>query len=153
LRQRLPGAGGGHQPADARRPRAAIRHGDRALRPYARHRGRGRRDGGPDAAFSLEPAELEALVRGCRTAWAALGRASYDRAPSEAGNAVFRRSLYIIADIAAGEEFTPNNVRSIRPGFGLAPKHLPHVIGRRAAVALKRGTPLSLDHLAPEGSP
>lgn len=101
-----------------------------------------RADGGPDAAFSLEPAELAQLVRDCRSAFAALGRVSYDRAPSEQGNAVFRRSLYVVRSMAAGEPFTRETVRSIRPGYGLPPKHLPEVIGRRAARALERGTAL-----------
>ncbi len=104
-----------------------------------------RADGGPDAAFSLEPEELTALVKGCRTAWEALGGVNYARTASEDANVRFRRSLYVVADIAAGEEFTSRNVRSIRPGFGLAPKHLPQILGRRAAAALRRGTPLSFD--------
>ena len=104
-----------------------------------------RADGGPDAAFSLEPEELTALVKGCRTAWEALGGVNYARTASEDANVRFRRSLYTVADIAAGEEFTSRNVRSIRPGFGLAPKHLPQILGRRAAAAVRRGTPLSFD--------
>jgi N-acetylneuraminate synthase len=104
-----------------------------------------RSDGGPDAAFSLEPAELAELVSGARTAWAALGRVSYDLAESERGNVQLRRSLYVVADMKAGEEFTPQNLRSIRPGFGLAPKHLPDVMGKKACTAIQRGTPLSWD--------
>ncbi|WP_245651254.1 pseudaminic acid synthase [Paramagnetospirillum marisnigri] len=104
-----------------------------------------RADGGPDAAFSLEPSELAELVSGARTAWAALGRVSYDLKPSESGNLQFRRSLYVVADMAAGEAFTAANLRSIRPGFGLAPKYLPEIIGRRASRALGRGTPLGWD--------
>lgn len=110
-----------------------------------------RADGGPDAAFSLEPPELNALVDGVRTAWAALGRVSYDLAPSERDNLQFRRSLYVVADMAAGETFTEANLRSIRPGHGMAPKHLPDIIGRRAARAVARGTPLSWDLVAAEG--
>ena len=108
-----------------------------------------RADGGPDAAFSLEPDELAALVDGTRTAWAALGRVSYDLAPSERGNLQFRRSLYVVADMAAGEEFTAANLRSIRPGYGMAPKHLPDILGRRTVRAVARGTPLSWDLVAP----
>lgn len=107
-----------------------------------------RADGGPDAAFSLEPAELASLVRSCHTAWSALGRASYERAPSEKDNLMFRRSLYVVRDMAAGEAFSEANVRSIRPGFGLAPRHLGQILGRRAKTALKRGTPMSWDLLA-----
>jgi N-acetylneuraminate synthase len=106
-----------------------------------------RADGGPDAAFSLEPGELAALVKGVRTAHAALGRADYGRASSEQGNVAFRRSLYVVKDVAAGELFTNENVRSIRPGFGLAPSALPKVLGHRAARAVSRGTPMSLELL------
>jgi pseudaminic acid synthase len=101
-----------------------------------------RQDGGPDAAFSLEPDELKALCSGCRTAWAAMGKVNYERTEGERGNVVFRRSLYVVEDIAPGEIFSPANLRSIRPGFGLPPKHLPSVLGRRARHAVKRGTPL-----------
>lgn len=104
-----------------------------------------RADGGPDAAFSLEPGELCNMIRGVRTAAMARGRVSYERMPSEIGNAQFRRSLYVVADIAAGEMLTAENVRSIRPGFGLPPKHLPDVLGRRAARMLRRGEPLQFD--------
>jgi len=109
-----------------------------------------RADGGPDAAFSLEPDELKALVEGARTAWEALGRVSYDLAPSERGNLQFRRSLYVVADMAAGEVFSEANLRSIRPGYGMAPKHLPSILGRRASRAVARGTPLSWALVAPE---
>lgn len=102
-----------------------------------------RADGGPDSAFSLEPDELTRLCDDTKTAWAALGRAHYERKPSELGNAQFRRSLYAVRDIAAGEPFTRDNVRSIRPGFGLAPKLLPEVLGKTASRAITRGTPLS----------
>jgi N-acetylneuraminate synthase len=104
-----------------------------------------RADGGPDAAFSLEPHELAALVQGVRTAYAALGRADYGRAASEQPNMAFRRSLYAVKDIAAGEVLTAGSVRSIRPGYGLAPKYLPGVLGRRARRAIARGTPMSFD--------
>ncbi|MDJ0893578.1 MAG: pseudaminic acid synthase [Alphaproteobacteria bacterium] len=109
-----------------------------------------RADGGPDAPFSLEPAELRQMVEGVRTAWAARGQAQYERTASEKDNAMFRRSLYAVADIAAGDTFTRQNIRSIRPGFGLAPKHLDRILGRRATRAIKRGTPLSNDLVAPE---
>ncbi len=101
-----------------------------------------RADGGPDAAFSLEPAELAEMVAACATAWQAIGRADYGRAPSEEPNMVFRRSLYVVEDIQAGAELSADNVRSIRPGHGLPPKHLPDILGRRAARDLPRGTPL-----------
>ena len=104
-----------------------------------------RADGGPDAAFSLEPQELKALVKGARTAFAALGSAEYGLAAAEQGNVMFRRSLYVVRDIAAGEPLTESNVRSIRPGYGLPPKHIDTVIGRSAARGIRRGTPLSFD--------
>lgn len=107
-----------------------------------------RADGGPDADFSLEPVELQALVDNCRIAWQALGRVDYSRKESERGNVVFRRSLYVVRDIDEGEAYTEENVRSIRPGFGLPPKFLAAVLGSRARRALKRGTPLSWDLLA-----
>lgn len=102
-----------------------------------------RADGGPDAAFSLEPRELADLVRGVRKAHAALGTGDLMPGSSEAGNIIYRRSIYVVADVKAGEFFTEGNVRSIRPGYGLAPKHLPEVQGRRAKINLARGTPLN----------
>jgi pseudaminic acid synthase len=107
-----------------------------------------RADGGPDAAFSLEPAELKRLVEDCRNAWAALGDASLARAPDETANRQFRRSLYVVRDVTAGAPLTPADVRSIRPGFGLPPKVLPEVIGRHAARDLKRGEPLAWEMVA-----
>jgi N-acetylneuraminate synthase len=101
-----------------------------------------RAGGGEDVAFSFEPAEFAAMVDGCRTAWKALGDVSYQLEPSETGNKTFRRSLYAVADIPAGGAFTEQNVRSIRPGYGLAPKHLPEILGRRASRAISRGTPM-----------
>jgi N-acetylneuraminate synthase len=101
-----------------------------------------RADGGPDAAFSLEPSELKRLVEDCRNAWEALGDASLARAPAEDANKQFRRSLYVVRDVAAGAALTGEDVRSIRPGFGLPPKALPDVLGRPAARDLKRGEPL-----------
>jgi N-acetylneuraminate synthase len=102
-----------------------------------------RADGGPDSAFSLEPEEFTRLVEDCKSAWAALGRVRYDLKGSEAGNIVFRRSLYVTQDVKAGETLTEANVRSIRPGYGLAPKHQPEVLGRRASRDLARGEPLA----------
>ncbi|MGO1080158.1 pseudaminic acid synthase [Inquilinus sp. CA228] len=102
-----------------------------------------RADGGPDSAFSLEPAEFTRLVEDCKAAWAALGNIRYDLKGSEAGNIVYRRSLYVTRDVKAGETLTEANVRSIRPGYGLAPKHLPEVLGRRASRDLARGEPLA----------
>lgn len=102
-----------------------------------------RADGGPDADFSLEPDEFKQLVADCRMAHAALGEAQYDRKGVGGANAQFRRSLYVVADVAEGELLTENNVRSVRPGMGLAPKHLEAVLGRIATRALSRGEPLT----------
>lgn len=107
-----------------------------------------RADGGPDADFSLEPDELRALVENCRTAWQALGRVDYSRKESERGNAVFRRSLYVVRDITEGEVYTVDNVRSIRPGYGLPPQFISTVLGRCARRTVTRGTPMSWDLLA-----
>jgi N-acetylneuraminate synthase len=101
-----------------------------------------RADGGPDADFSLEPNELARMVQDCRTAWEALGRVTYDLAPSELTASSLRRSLYAVADIAAGEVINETNVRSIRPGYGLPPKHLPSILGKVARHAIPRGRPL-----------
>ncbi|SIS72751.1 pseudaminic acid synthase [Phaeovulum vinaykumarii] len=101
-----------------------------------------RADGGPDADFSLEPQEFRQLVLDCRMAHAALGPARPDRAGIGGANAQFRRSLYAVEDIAEGAPFTAQNVRSIRPGLGLAPKHLDRVLEARARRAIARGEPL-----------
>lgn len=104
-----------------------------------------RSDGGPDAAFSLEPLELSELVANAREAWVALGEVSYARAPSERDNALFRRSIYVVQDMAEWEVFSPANIRSIRPGFGLPPKHLRSLYGRRARRAIPSATALTWD--------
>ena len=90
-----------------------------------------RSGGGPDDSFSLEPAELTALCRDSKTAWQALGSVNYGRKSSEQGNAQFRRSLYFVKDLKAGDVITEDAVRSVRPGFGLAPKYLESVIGKK----------------------
>ncbi|MBL8773217.1 MAG: pseudaminic acid synthase [Phenylobacterium sp.] len=107
-----------------------------------------RADGGPDAAFSLEPAEFRALVDDTKAAWASLGKAHYDVLGSERGNLLFRRSLYVSADVKAGELLSRDNVRSIRPGNGLPPACLDEVLGRAASRDLQRGEPLAWDMLA-----
>ena len=104
-----------------------------------------RADGGPDAAFSLEPDELARLVADCRDAWEALGSVHYEEVAAEAASRDHRRSLYVVADIKAGEPLTERNIRSIRPGHGLAPKHFFGLLGRTAARDLKRGEPLAWD--------
>jgi pseudaminic acid synthase len=102
-----------------------------------------RADGGVDSAFSLEPAELASLVTETERAWQALGEVRYGPTAQEKTNALYRRSLYVTRDMKAGERFSAENVRAIRPGAGLAPKHYDEVLGRKARTALKRGTPLS----------
>jgi pseudaminic acid synthase len=106
-----------------------------------------RNNGGPDDSFSLEPEELKALCKDSKTAWESLGQVSYERKKSEEKNAVFRRSLYVVQDIKAGEIITKENVKSIRPGFGLAPKFLEQVMGRVASHDIERGKPLSMEDL------
>ena len=104
-----------------------------------------RADGGPDAAFSLEPDELARLVADCRAAWEALGSVHYEEVEAEAASRDHRRSLYVVADVARGQPLTAANVRSIRPGHGLPPKHLGEVLGKPARRDLKRGEPLAWD--------
>jgi pseudaminic acid synthase len=107
-----------------------------------------RNGGGPDDSFSLEPEGLVELCQGARTAWQALGRVDYGRKSSEQGNAQFRRSLYFVKDLKAGDVITPDAVRSVRPGFGMAPKHLDAVIGRQVTTDVVRNTPVTPDKLS-----
>jgi N-acetylneuraminate synthase len=99
-----------------------------------------RADGGLDSEFSLEPEEMADLTTQCRAAWAALGKVNYALEEGEKGSLVFRRSLYVVADVSAGTVITADMVRSIRPGYGLAPRHLKDVLGRKARRDLKRGS-------------
>ncbi|MEE4184975.1 MAG: pseudaminic acid synthase [Gammaproteobacteria bacterium] len=102
-----------------------------------------RSSGGPDDSFSLEPPELRQLVTDSRTAWEALGQVTYERQQAEQQNVQYRRSLYVVKDLRKGEVITPEHVRSIRPGFGLAPEHAARIIGRRAAHDAAYGTPVA----------
>jgi N-acetylneuraminate synthase len=104
-----------------------------------------RSGGGPDDSFSIEPLELSALCRDTKTAWEALGEIDYGRKSSESGNVQLRRSLYFVKDISAGEIITNDHVRSIRPGHGLAPKHLAVIVGKQLKVDVARATPLAWD--------
>ena len=108
-----------------------------------------RKGGGPDDSFSLEPGELAQLCSGVRTAWDALGEVDYGRKSSESGNVVFRRSLYAAKDIAKGETISAENMRSVRPGYGLAPKHYDELIGRVAARDIKFAEPIEWSCLDP----
>ena len=95
-----------------------------------------------DAAFSLEPDEFKAMVEAVRATEKALGKVSYDLTEKQKESRVFRRSLFVVKDMKAGEEFTEENVRSIRPGYGLHTRYLPDVLGRKAKKDIKKGTPL-----------
>ena len=98
---------------------------------------------GPDSEFSLEPHEFKAMVQAVRTVQCALGEVRFGASPREANSKAFRRSLYVVEDVKRGEEFSPQNVRSIRPACGLHTRHLPEILGKRAACNIVRGTPLS----------
>lgn len=106
-----------------------------------------RADGGVDSTFSLEPQELHQLVVETERAWQAMGVVRYGATDAEKKSLQFRRSLYVVKDIASGDTLTPENVRAIRPGMGLAPKHIQGVMGRKVRNAVRRGTPLSWDLL------
>jgi N-acetylneuraminate synthase len=100
-----------------------------------------------DSAFSLEPDEFTAMTDSIRLVEIALGEINYEPSEQELRNRVFRRSLFVVKDMKAGEEFTEDNVRSIRPGIGLAPRFLPDILGRRASRDIARGTPLAWSHV------
>ena len=104
-----------------------------------------RADGGVDSTFSLEPHELEALVENTRAAHAALGKVDHALGEQERDFLPYRRSIYVVQDIAEAETLTADNVRVIRPAYGLLPKEYPNVLGRKAARSLKRGEPLAHD--------
>ena len=102
-----------------------------------------RDDEGPDSDFSLEPDEFAEMVQAVRKTEKALGEVRYETTEKESESETFRRSLFVVEDVAEGEAFTEENVRSIRPAHGLAPKHLGAVLGRTAARDISKGTPLS----------
>ena len=106
-----------------------------------------RDDGGVDSPFSLEPVEMKNLVDESRRAWESLGTVAYGPSDDEKESLQFRRSLYVVEDVGMGEVFTMKNVRAIRPGFGLPPKYLETVLGKRTSKNLKKGTPLSWEHI------
>lgn len=106
-----------------------------------------RSGGGPDDSFSLEPPELSALCSGVRTAWEALGQIDYGRKSSEQGNVQFRRSLYFVKDLRAGDVISADMIRSVRPGFGLPPKYFEQIIGRSVVQDIARFTPVSFSLL------
>lgn len=102
-----------------------------------------RSGGGPDDSFSLEPKELVELCKNSRVAWSALGEVDYGRKSSEQGNAKFRRSLYFVKDLKKGDLITADAIRSVRPGFGLAPKELEKIIGQRINKDVSENTPVT----------
>ncbi|WP_154140338.1 pseudaminic acid synthase [Photobacterium damselae] len=104
-----------------------------------------RNGGGADDSFSLEPHELQALCRDTKTAWLAMGKVNYERTEAEKANVKFRRSLYVVNDIHKGDVLTSENIKSIRPGYGLAPKYYDNVLGKVINKNIKKGTPLSFD--------
>ena len=101
--------------------------------------------GGVDASFSIEPDELELLVTETKRAWQGLGRINYGITEKEKNSLKFRRSLYIVEDVKAGESFTSSNIRSIRPGLGLPPKYYDLILRKKASCSIKTGTPLNWD--------
>ena len=128
-------------------PVAAVALGARVVE---KHLTLSRQIEGPDSKFSLEPHEFADMVQAVRFAQAALGQVRYRPTSGEQGSAAHRRSLFAVADIAAGEAITTENVRSIRPGAGLPPRLLPVVLGKRAVCPISRGTPLQWHHLMNE---
>lgn len=126
-------------------PVAAVALGARVIE---KHFTLSRAVSGPDSPFSLEPAEFRAMVQAVRVTEQALGAVQYGAQDHEAASRAFRRSLFVVADVEDGEMLTAKNVRSIRPGYGLACKHLPEVLGCRAAKKIARGTPLTWDLVA-----
>jgi N-acetylneuraminate synthase len=101
-----------------------------------------RSGGGPDDSFSLEPQELAALCHGAKTAWSALGQVNYGLKSSEQSNVKLRRSIYFVKDLKIGEVITKDCVRSVRPGFGLPPKYLSEVIGKKVLHEVRQGSPV-----------
>jgi N-acetylneuraminate synthase len=106
-----------------------------------------RADGGVDSAFSMEPVELKALIDETERAWLSLGQISYGPTEEETKTLVFRRSLYVVKDIQAGDVFTTENVRAIRPGYGLPPKFFELLLGKKIRKDIQKGTPLNWDIL------
>jgi N-acetylneuraminate synthase len=126
-------------------PVAAVALGACAIEKHYTLR---RADGGPDSSFSLEPEELRSMIEQVRIAERAIGTVRYGAGDAERGNVVFRRSLFVVEDVKAGEEFNERNVRSIRPGNGLPPREYRKVLGKRARQDVVRGTPMSWDLIA-----
>jgi len=109
--------------------------------------------GGPDAAFSLDAEQFTRLVTGIRNVEAAMGRVTYELSGGQEKSKEHSRSLFVVRDIRAGEEITADNVRSIRPGFGLHPRYYDQIMGKKAKVELKRGTPMEFEYISQWDSP
>ena len=107
-----------------------------------------RKLGGPDAEFSLEPEEFRVMVKAVREVEAAMGEVSYELSERTKKNREFSRSLFVVKDMKAGETFSEENVRSIRPAFGLPPKYLNNILGRKSMIPLQKGTPLTWNCIA-----
>ena len=123
---------------------AAVAHGATLIE---KHFTLARADGGVDSAFSLEPAELNALVVETERAWRSLGGVAYGPTEAEKKSLGFRRSLYIAEDMMAGDVLTPQRLRIVRPGAGLHPRFYEQLLGRRLSHAVSKGTPMSWDLL------
>lgn len=121
---------------------AAVAHGATVIE---KHFTLARADGGVDSAFSLEPSELQSLVVETERAWQSLGQVSYGPTEAEKKSLVFRRSIYVSRDVKAGEIFSPDNLRIVRPGDGIAPRDYASVLGRAAKKDVMKGTPMSWD--------
>ena len=106
-----------------------------------------RADGGPDAAFSMEPAEFKKMADEIRIVEKALGRVTYQLTEKQERSREEGRSLFVTQDIGAGEVFTPENLRSIRPAFGMAPMYYEEVLGKKARVSIPRGTPMAWEYV------
>jgi sialic acid synthase SpsE len=106
-----------------------------------------RSEGGVDASFSLEPHEFLSLVLETRRAYEAIGTVRFGATEAEQGSLVFRRSIYVVKDITAGERLSPENIRIIRPGYGLAPKYYERILGTAVRRGVSKGTPVSWDFL------
>ena len=104
-----------------------------------------RADGGVDSAFSMEPMEMAQLVRECRAAWEALGEVRYEHSEQEKKSLQFRRSLYVVEDMKAGDVLTEKNLRCIRPGLGLPPKYYEVLLGKQISCDIKRGSAMTWD--------
>jgi len=123
---------------------AAVAHGATVIE---KHFTIARADGGVDSAFSLEPEELKLLVIETERAWQSLGHVIYGTVGDEEKSKIFKRSLYVSEDIAAGDIFTKQNLKIVRPGMGLHPKYYEQLLGRTLAVDVKKGSPASWDLL------